>query len=108
MRFSKTPFRIAPTNSYSFTAPAVRPDTILCWNTNTISTSGIITTIAAAEISSHGIVYLPWNITIPTDTVLQISSVLMTRANKNSFHADININIAAVKIPGAISGVIIL
>jgi hypothetical protein len=39
---------------YPFTAPAVRPATILFWKINTKTTSGTVTVTAAAIISPYG------------------------------------------------------
>jgi len=77
---------------------------ILFWSINTIIASGTVTVTIAAAFSTHGIVYSPRNIVIPTGIVLAVSSVLIVNENRYSFHACINIKIAVVNIPGIANG----
>ena len=89
---------------YSFTEPDVSPDTMRRWNKSTMMTSGIVTTTVAAEISPQGIVYCPWNMAMPTGTVLYFSAVLIVKANKNSFQAAMKTRMDVVNTPGTASG----
>src|SRR5438132_6939329 len=68
----------------------------------------MVATVEAAAISPQGIVYSPGKSAIPTGRVWTLGSVITMSAKKNSFHAWIKTNSAAVRIPGAASGRITL
>src|SRR5918911_1179949 len=91
-----------------FTAPAVRPATILRWNSSTSTITGMVTTTDAAEIAAAGC----WNCDAPVNNASaagtgRAASVDVSEIPKTkSFQAKKNVRIAAVNTPGAASGTI--
>src|SRR3954452_20700060 len=91
-----------------FTAPEVRPETILRWNSKTMMMTGTVTMTDPAASWEYG----GLNGSGPTkndiwagtvrDVVVDVSEI----ASTNSFHAKKNVRIAAVNTPGAASGTI--
>src|SRR5919205_1165250 len=94
---------------HHLTAPAVRPATILRWNTSTRMTSGMVTMVPAAMMAVYGIWFgwAPAKLAMATVTGW-VASLESWLAMRNSFHEEMKARIAVVKMAGAARGMMTL
>src|SRR5690554_6252524 len=96
--------------SHPFTAPWVSPATIRRWKITTTITTGMVTTMAAAEIAPEG--SSNCEAPVKNDSAAGTGRAASVDVNEmpytKSFHAIKNAIIAVVKTPGAARGTTVL
>src|SRR5437763_10206634 len=99
-------FRSSFRACYPLTATAVRPATILRWNSSTSSITGTVTTTAAAAMSPIGTVNCeaPGNVEIAAGTVSALVVEVSDTAKTKSFQQMMKTMMNVVTIPGVASG----